>query len=268
MHLNASEHVVRGDSARLQQIFWNLIKNGVKFTPEGGRIDIFTSNSIANGQLLRIEVRDSGIGIEPEALPRIFAPFEQGDRSITHRFGGLGLGLAISRALAKGHGGALTATSAGKDRGSSFIVEIPLTSAPARTPARAQPIAQPAEKRPLLRVLLVEDHADTSWAMTRLLTTLGYEVQRASTVRGALELTDHGQPPIDLLISDLGLPDGSGLELMRQLRQRLATIKGIALSGFGMEQDIQNSKEAGFARHLTKPIDFGKLKAVIREVTA
>jgi PAS domain S-box-containing protein len=268
MHLNASEHTVRGDAARLQQVFWNLIKNAVKFTPAGGRIDINTSNSVANGQLLRVEVRDSGIGIDPDLLSKIFVPFEQGDRSVTHRFGGLGLGLAISRALAKGHGGALTATSEGKDKGATFIVEFPISTAAAKTHVPAQPATVPAERRSSLRVLLVEDHADTSWAMTRLLTTLGYDVQRASTVKAALEMTDDGKPPIDLLISDLGLPDGSGLELMRQLRQRLATIKGIALSGFGMEQDIQNSKDAGFARHLTKPIDFGKLKAVIREVTA
>jgi PAS domain S-box-containing protein len=274
VELNAARHHVRADSARLQQVLWNLIKNAVKFTPEGGTITVRTSNvpaphQGANGaagtaaaERLMIEVRDTGIGIEPHVLPRIFDAFEQGERSITRRFGGLGLGLAISKALIDMQGGRLTADSAGPNKGAVFTVDLATVQAPV---ARAHGAGSSAPAAPAdLHILLVDDHEDTARAMGRLLQRLGYRITTAGSVKTALDA--FGRESIDLVISDIGLPDGSGLELMRQIRQQ-KPVRGIALSGFGMEEDVRKSRDAGFSQHLTKPINFQKLQAVIHEVT-
>lgn len=261
LQLTAQEHFVRADSARLQQIFWNLIKNAIKFTPEGGGISIRTSNEPA--EQLCIEVRDTGIGIEPQMLPEIFNAFEQGERSITRRFGGLGLGLAISKALVDMQGGSLRADSAGRGKGSIFVIQLPVIGPP-QIIAKA-PAPDGNRENVGLRILLVDDHEDTAKAMRRLLEREGHAITLAFNVNDALG--EFGQNDFDLLISDIGLPDGSGLELMRQIRQR-KNVRGIALSGFGMEEDIRKSKEAGFTEHLIKPINFQKLQDVIRDVAA
>ena len=268
--LGAGRHHVRADNARLQQVFWNLIKNAVKFTPEGGTITVRTSNpGGSNGAgrdgtapRLLAEVRDTGIGIEPQVLPRIFDAFEQGERSITRRFGGLGLGLAISKALIDMQGGRLTADSDGRGRGSAFSVDLATVDPPLRRPHGGDGGRNDGAARPSLSILLVDDHEDTARAMGRLLQRLGYQVKTAHTVASALET--FGRDRFDLVISDIGLPDGSGLELMRQIRQG-RDVRGIALSGFGMEEDVRKSKEAGFFEHLTKPVNFQKLDAVIRQ---
>jgi signal transduction histidine kinase/CheY-like chemotaxis protein len=267
LDLSASRHHVRGDTARLQQVFWNLIKNAVKFTPQGGHVTIHSYDDPAG--CMRTQVTDTGIGIEPEAIGRIFDAFEQADRSVTRQFGGLGLGLAITKALVDLHGGKLTASSPGPHRGSTFTLELRPTTAPraAPQPAHAPPAdGQPhPPRRQSIRILLVDDHRDTSRAMARLLVRMGYNVKTADTVRSALAVAN--QHPFDLLISDIGLPDGSGLELMRQLLAQ-RPIKGIALSGFGMEEDVQRSKAAGFYEHLTKPINFNRLETAIAELTS
>jgi len=286
VQLTARRHHARADSARLQQVFWNLVKNAVKFTPEGGTIFVRTAdapadragrNGVGNGagngsaagdgerDRVVVEVRDTGIGIEPQVLPRIFDAFEQGERSITRRFGGLGLGLAISKALIDMQGGRLIADSEGKGRGAVFTVELAAAEAPPRTGQRPAGGAEPATGLQGLNILLVDDHEDTARAMGRLLKRLGYRITTAHTCTDAVAA--FGRDTFDLVISDIGLPDGSGLELMRQLR-RQKKVCGIALSGFGMEEDVRKSKEAGFHEHLTKPINFQKLQQVIREVTA
>jgi two-component system CheB/CheR fusion protein len=231
-----------------------------------------------------IEVSDTGAGIEPELLPRIFDAFEQGEASVTRRFGGLGLGLAISRALVRAHGGTLTASSEGKGRGAVFTLQVPTIHDPIhpqtdsaaagagpvpqsspRTAARTTRQLVPASAK-ALRILLVDDHEDTSRAMARLLEQLGYDVATADSVHAALDASQ--QRPFDLLISDIGLPDGSGLDLMRQLLHRAGRpIKAVALSGFGMDEDIRKSKDAGFAEHLTKPVSFPQLQEVIHRLT-
>ena len=243
----AAPYWVEADVPRLQQVFWNLLKNAIKFTPHGGCVGI---RCRPNEEHVVVEVNDSGIGIEPEALSRIFNAFEQAERSITQQFGGLGLGLAISKALVEMHGGPIEAHSEGRDKGATFRVRLPLT-APA-----GQPDAPPARRAPQravrpLRILLVEDHGVTAKMMRMVLTADGHTVETAGDVATALELA--GQHAFDLLLSDLGLPDGSGHDLMRQLRQRGHKFPGIALSGYGQEEDIQRSREAGFAAHLTKP---------------
>jgi CheY-like chemotaxis protein len=187
---------------------------------------------------------------------------------VTRRFGGLGLGLAISRNLAEAHGGRLKAWSAGKDRGATFRLELPLAPSPSTAPADRQQGAgaeHPAPA-PALRILLVEDNADTRTLMARLLRRRGHHVTDAAGVADALEVVRGGEA-FDLLVSDIGLPDGSGLDLMRALRAA-RPVPGIALSGYGMEEDLRRSREAGFVAHLTKPIDIPALEAVIREVAA
>lgn len=180
---------------------------------------------------------------------------------MTRQFGGLGLGLAISMAITKLYRGTLTARSKGKVKGSTFALRLPLLPAQAAVPAPPKTTHAPAPARAGLRILLVEDHEDTARVMRRLLSSQGYKVQHAVDVTTALKLADENT--FDLLLSDLGLPDGSGLDLMRALRERGMKLPGIALSGYGQEQDMQQSSEAGFAAHLVKPVNLTRLKETI-----
>ncbi len=248
---------VRGDAPRLHQILWNLVKNAVKFTPESGTVRIDLKRQ-GNDGLVR--VADSGIGIDAAMLPKVFDAFEQGDRCITKRFGGLGLGLAISKSLVQMQGGGIDATSDGPGHGATFTVQFPCVDAPSFE-ADVAPDVPPAETAGRKRILFVEDHPDTARLMTRLLRGKGYDVRSAGSMAAAL--SSAREYCFDLLISDLGLPDGSGLELIRQLHQQRGAMKAIALSGYGMQEDIARSREAGFTEHLTKPIDFQKLHDVI-----
>jgi signal transduction histidine kinase len=250
----AEKVALQADPARLQQIFWNLIKNSVKFTPKGGRLEIRTENR--DGEL-RVEVADTGIGIDADTLPKIFNAFEQGERS---QFGGLGLGLAISKALVETHHGELIAESEGRDKGSRFTAIFPLAETTHPTDERAAPSA-PAPRK-AMRVLLVEDHEDTNRSLTQLLRRRGYHVQPAHSVQAALEAAAREQ--FDVLVSDIGLPDGSGIDLMAKLSND-HPIFGIALTGFGMEDDLRKSHEVGFNHHLVKPIDLNRLDALIQQ---
>ena len=257
----AVHHWVSGDPARLQQVFWNLLKNAVKFTPEGGKVEVRTAN--VREDVVRVSVSDTGIGIDADALPKIFNAFEQGDKSITRQVGGLGLGLAITRALVELHGGKISAESEGRYRGATFTVELQTVPAPLTEPEEPAP-AELGLTPTHLRILLVEDHADTARTMTLLLRSLGYRVTTAGSVATALEAA--GAEKFDLLISDVGLPDGTGLDLMQKLLAR-GPMRGIVLSGFGMEEDVKRSLDAGFSLHLTKPIDLQRLEAAIERVT-
>jgi PAS domain S-box-containing protein len=310
--LAARRRHVRADPARLQQIVWNLLKNAIKFTPEAGRITIATTES-SDGQIM-IEVIDTGIGIQPEVLPRIFDAFQQGSGDVTKQFGGLGLGLAITKVLVQLHGGSISAESAGPGRGSRFTVQLPLVAEPSRSSSggggggsgsgsglayssssglahivgsglanvagsagrrevpdyignssglAATAAAAVAAKRERRRILLVEDHEDTAMIMSTVLRHQGHVVRRAASVAAALQAAQ--AEPFDLVISDIGLPDGSGLDLMRQLRLR-QPVRGIALSGFGMEDDVRRSRDAGFDEHLTKPVSLEVLESTLRRV--
>jgi CheY-like chemotaxis protein len=242
----------------LQQIFWNLINNAVKFTPKDGQIQITTSND-ADGQL-QVEIADTGLGIEPESLPKIFDAFEQGNRT---QLGGLGLGLAISKTLVEAHKGAITAESGGRNLGTRFNLNFPTCEKPDRSAAPA--VKRQAAQRQAMRILLVEDHEDTNRSMTSLLRRRGYYVQSAMSVQTALDLG--GKEQFDVLISDLGLPDGSGIDVMQKLKSD-RPVFGIALTGFGMEEDIRKTRDAGFKHHLVKPIDLTKLDLLIQEGAA
>ena len=256
LDLAAQKIHLRADPARLQQIFWNLISNAVKFTPREGQISISTRNHRTDQ--LRVEVADTGPGIEPESLPRVFDAFEQGGRT---ELGGLGLGLAISKTLVEAHDGTITAESAGRDKGATFTLIFPTCE---KMEAQAAPatVSPKTAQRQAMRILLVEDHEDTNRALTNLLRRRGYHVQSASNVQSALDLS--AKEDFDVLISDLGLPDGSGIDLMHTLRSERPVL-GIALTGFGMEEDIRESYEAGFKHHLVKPVDLKKLDSFLQE---
>ena len=301
----AASHQVFADAPRLSQVFWNLLNNAVKFTPDGGRVEVRTRDQDG---LLTIRVADTGAGIEPAELLHIFdafVSFDHGEPSVAAHAGGLGLGLAISRAILELHGGTIRAESAGRGHGATFTVVLPLMTgvpqpaAPAAgaagaatgdgaLPAAAATVSanpaaavagSPAAGTPDddaraaaggLRILLVEDHPDTAAVMADLLGGFGHQVTVAGGVAAALAAAADlanggGRPALDLVISDLGLPDGSGQELMRELSRRYG-LKGIALSGYGMEEDRSKSLQAGFSRHLTKPIHPSALRDVIREV--
>jgi signal transduction histidine kinase/ActR/RegA family two-component response regulator len=256
LNLRANAHYVAADAAKFQQIAWNLLKNAIKFTAENGEIAISSSNP--SPEVLTISVRDTGIGMEPEVMQRIFDPFEQGNRSFERRFGGLGLGLAISKSLAQAHGGTLTAQSDGRDRGSTFLLSMQTTSPVegSAIPGRASAEAS----RQGLRILLVDDHQDTCAALEKLLVRRGHLVAATHNVRSAMEAAVRNR--FDLLISDIALPDGSGMELMIQLHA-ISRIPGIAISGFGNNGDIEKSLQAGFSEHLIKPVKLEKLEAAM-----
>jgi two-component system CheB/CheR fusion protein len=250
---------LKADPARLQQVLWNLLRNAAKFTPERG--DIYVSVSTIDEQRVRIKIRDTGIGIAPDILPRIFDAFEQGDARITRQFGGMGLGLAISKALTEMHGGTIRAESDGRDRGATFTVELPSVSAPKHS--NAAPTKPEGSKENGLRILVVDDHADTTLVMSKLLSTYGHKVRTAGSAADALDLA--GKEPFDVIVSDIGLPDATGYELMRQINSRYS-IKGIAMSGYGLDEDVRKSVEAGFSDHVVKPANIAQLERTIRRV--
>ena len=258
--LEAERHYLHTDAGRLQQILWNVIKNAAKFTESGGKVRIATSND-AGGNVV-ITVTDNGIGMTPETVGRLFKPFEQGEKVISRRYGGLGLGMAISSALAGQLGGELTATSEGLGQGSTFTIIFPSTDS-----APAQPVRDVVRDQSLagIKILLVEDHLDSAQALTQLLSRQGYLVRTANTVAAALDAVS--ERAFDVLICDIGLPDGTGFELIETVRKN-ATTPAIALSGFGMEEDVAQSHLSGFDAHLTKPVNFQNLEAAIRKLTA
>lgn len=258
---SARETRTVGDVVRLQQVLWNVIRNAVKFTPSGGSIWITTENPVPGA--FRISVRDSGIGFNSAEEPQLFQPFEQVGREITRLFGGLGLGLSISRSIVSAHGGRIWGESPGPNKGATFHIEIPL-----RRGSRAAESYELAEAdtgaRRGLNILLVEDHDDTRMLLQMILQQKGHTVEVAATGDAALVLAE--KESFHLVISDLGLPDISGAELMSQLRTRYPKLRGVAVSGYGMEEDVRRSKESGFDHHLTKPVDPARLDRLIGEL--
>jgi hypothetical protein len=257
--LHAKEHWIWADCIRLQQIFWNLINNAVKFTSPGGQIGIQTYND-ERGRFC-FDIADNGIGIEPERLASLFKPFEQADASVSRQFGGLGLGLAISKHLVELHHGKIEAESRGRSFGAMFKVTLDtLPEGVAKTDPRSSAL-QSARKT--LRILLVEDHRDTQRTLSRLLTHFGHEVLTAGNKKRALELLSSGN--IDVLLCDIGLPDGSGYEVVSQAKRK-RPIKAIAITGFGTEEDLRRSNEAGFDSHIVKPVDLHELQTVLDQI--
>jgi signal transduction histidine kinase/CheY-like chemotaxis protein len=264
--LQASRPFVEGDPARLQQVLWNLIKNSVKFTPADGSITVETLNPTP--EEIQIRVIDTGIGIESEKIDKIFNAFEQGQSSITRRFGGLGLGLAISKAMVDAHGGKIRVESEGKDKGTTITLTLKTVAPPIATDngAAAEPPAGVVRKQLASKahhILVVDDHHDTCTGMKMMLERRGYDITVAHSADQAVEKAR--AQDFDLLISDIGLPDRSGYELMRELHS-IKNLRGIAISGFGMENDVNKAHAAGFSEHLTKPINFERLEETIQSL--
>ncbi len=260
LDLQAAEHLVLADPVRLHQVFWNIISNAVKFTPRGGRVVIRSSNN-EEGEFV-LEVTDTGIGFEPEALEHIFDAFAQGDRSITRNFGGLGLGLAITKSLVDAHHGRLEAHSNGRNEGATFKLILGTIAKENNATVTA---GEPSFNKNTLRILVVDDHDDTRRVLGNLLRGKGHEVSTAVNVATALETLSC--KTIDVLLSDIGLPDGTGYQLMEQAKSFQPLI-GIALSGFGMAEDIDRAFEAGFSHHMIKPVNFDQLETVLRRITS
>ena len=216
------------------------------------------------GTGLIVEVSDTGVGIEPDRLPRIFEGFEQGGDVSAARSGGLGLGLTISRSIVEQHGGLLTAASGGTGLGATFTLELPSVGVvPVPAPADGPGLPAVAIPDRALTILLVEDNADTLNSLSQMLTLRGHAVHTAASLASAIRVAS--EVAFDVLISDIELPDGSGLELMGTLRTHRA-VPGIALSGFGSSEDLELSRSAGFAEHLTKPVVFRRLEEAIQQV--
>ncbi len=268
---------ISGDPVRLQQVFWNLLNNAIKFTPHRGWVRISVSNP--RDTMIRVEVRDNGIGLSADEMRMVFDPFKQGDhvKGSTKANGGLGIGLTITRQLVEMHGGNVSVASEGKGKGAVFVVDLPLlplTKAGSPAPNATRVVTRqepppievtPGQPRP--KVLVVEDDEATRTVLSKLMEKRGYKVRTASCLSDArLAAADF---ECDLVLCDLGLPDGTGFELLNQLRQiRRRSLRGIALSGYGAREDIDASRTAGFAAHLVKPVDIQKLDAELLRLSA
>jgi len=251
--------IVQADPARLQQIIWNLLKNAIKFTPRAGEIGI-TMYQPMPGKIA-VDVSDTGIGIPPQALKRIFDAFDQGEEESAQARGGLGLGLAIASSLAQRHGGTLSVRSEGQGKGTTFTLTLDdPAGGDVQAPAPVETPASPSTHRPAT-ILLVEDNGDTAEAMQFLLAEYGYEVDIAENVAAACACIDAKR--YDVLVSDMGLPDGDGIDVLRHYAPAADQI-AVALTGYGMESDVRRCLGAGFAIHLTKPLDIDHLIDVLQ----
>ncbi|MET0152883.1 MAG: ATP-binding protein [Candidatus Binatia bacterium] len=259
LRLNAGDTRIRADQLRLHQILWNVVSNALQNTDTLGSVVVTTSNIDSD---LRIVVRDDGVGIAAEQLEDVFRPFFREDGK---RGEGLGLGLAIVKNLVEAHRGRIHAFSAGKGRGATFAIELPLPESepPAVAPpaTNKQPAVAPSAQR---RVLLVEDHADTREALQMFLEMKGYEVRLAKDARSALEAA---REPVDVVVCDIGLPDESGFDVIRKISAE-RPVKAIALTGYGGPREQRLAIEAGFAAHLTKPVGAEKLAEAIERLFA
>jgi CheY-like chemotaxis protein len=265
--------VVEGDAERLQQVIGNLLTNGIKFTPDGGRVEV----RLAHGDTdVTVQVSDTGEGIDPAFLPHVFERFRQSDASAARRQGGLGLGLAIVSQIVELHGGTVQASSEGKGRGATFTVRLPVATGDTpqrRTPAAATrrsvtPPAQTAERLDGVRVLVVDDNLDGRTLTALLLSQRGATVNAVASAREALRAFQVEAP--DVLVTDIGLPDEDGYMLLRQLRQQqaghAAFIPVIALTGYGGDEHRRRSLAAGFQCHIVKPFEPAELIRAIASV--
>ena len=259
MSLPPEPLLVEADAVRLSQVFSNLINNAVRYTDPGGRIAIAARRD--DGAAV-VTVSDTGIGIAPEALPRVFDMFVQGDVRDRRGQSGLGIGLTLVRSLVEMHGGTVSARSAGTGRGSEFVVRLPL----ARPGARAEPANEAAAKTTIPgvpRVMVVDDNRDAADSLAAVLKMLGAEVRVTHDGPSALDVVGTFRPAAVFL--DLGMPGMDGYQTARQMRERagLHEMKIIALTGWGQESDRRQTEAAGFNQHLVKPADVATLQAVL-----
>lgn len=273
LDLNSAEGTTLGDAGRMQQIVWNLLSNAIRHTPPGGRVTV-TAQQDGSVNLVRVE--DTGVGIPAEHLPFIFEPFRQVDSSTTRAQGGLGLGLALVRRLAEAHGGSAEAKSDGPGLGATFTISLPNcaanvpndASAPAKDDGESADAAYRSSRRRVelatVRVLLVEDDPDSREVVCALLEGAGASVVMAGNAREALSAFD--AQAFDVVVSDVGMAGIDGYEFMRHLRSgsRGQDVPSIALTAYARGEDVERSKQAGYQKHLSKPVDSRKLIEAVK----
>jgi signal transduction histidine kinase len=235
---------VRGDPARLAQVMGNLLHNAAKFTPDAGVVTVYLGQAAGRAEL---RVRDTGVGIAPEQLGKLFEPFAQVEQGLARTGGGLGLGLSLVKGLVEMHGGTVTGASDGLGHGAEFVATLPLVPAAATRPAAK------ARKAPPRSIVIIEDNADAAETLSELLALDGHRVEAASGGRSGIELVQRVRP--DIVFCDIGLPDMSGYEVARALRgdEALRQTRLVALSGYAQPEDRERAREAGFDAHLAKP---------------
>jgi CheY-like chemotaxis protein len=246
---------VHGDGARLVQCISNILANAAKYTDEGGEIRITLRKE---GEFAVLLVRDNGIGISADTLPRVFDLFVQSERTLDRSQGGLGIGLSVVRRLVQMHGGEVIAHSRGLGLGSTFEIRLPCVP----RPASVEPFSQPRPQRHR-RVLVVDDNRDAADSLSMLLQTQGHEVQTAYDGEEALQLATGFRA--DLVLLDIGLPMMNGFEVAKQLRSCGSAARLVALSGYGQPEDVRRSREAGFDGHLVKPVDLESVTDILGE---
>ena len=270
-HYDVNPGMIAGDPARLQQVVWNLLSNAIKFTPRDGQVVVELAR---RDDSVLITVRDTGAGIKPEFITHVFERFRQADASMTRRHGGLGLGLSIVKHLIEQHGGTVRAESAGEGLGSSFVIELPLAKVtPSTRRSRAGLVGTPAPATAELTlldlqgtsVLVVDDDRDARELIARILTDCHATVRIEASAREAFEALRADQP--DLLISDLGMPEVDGFELLSWVRglgrDRGGLTPAIALTAFARSEDRLRALEAGFNSHISKPVEPSELIAAV-----
>ncbi len=251
--------VVNGDPVRLTQVVSNLVGNAARYTPDGGKIKV---SAVREGDHAVLRVRDNGPGISAELLPHVFELFVQGPGTLDRGRGGLGIGLTLVRSLVEMHGGAVSARSEGTEKGSEFIVRLPLLPAGEREVRTVPCAAAPGTGRSL-RILVVEDNKDLARSFADLLSICGHEVRIAYDGPSGIDLASEYLP--DAVFLDIGLPGMDGYEVARRLRQdeRTARIPLFAMSGYGQAEDIRRSQEVGFTEHLLKPVGAERLLGLL-----
>jgi CheY-like chemotaxis protein/two-component sensor histidine kinase len=252
---------VSGDAVRLQQIVWNLLSNAVKFTPNGGRIDIRLEQ---NDNQAQITITDTGKGISPDFLPHIFDSFRQEDASVTRKYGGLGLGMAIVYQLVEAHGGTVTADSLGEGKGATFTVRLPLLAANLEE-IRPNPLQEQLLDLTGIRVLAIDDELDSLELLVVILAQAGAEVMSVASAAEFLIALESFQP--DVVVSDIGMPEIDGYTLLKQVRllspEQGGQVPAIALTAYAGEMDRKQAIAAGFQEHIAKPIEPDRLVATI-----
>jgi CheY-like chemotaxis protein len=251
---------LEADPARLQQVLANLLNNAAKYTEPGGHVHLSAERE---GPDVINRVRDSGIGILPEMLPRIFESFVQGDRSIDRAQGGLGIGLTLAKSLVEMHGGRIEAHSPGVGKGSEFVVRLPVV--PEVKPLEPEAVEKrQAAKIPPMRLLIVDDNPDTVASLAMLMRMYGHDVMTADSGPAGLEAALAHER--DVIMLDIGLPSIDGYEVARRIRAHTAKPVLIAMTGYGQPEDQVKSKEAGFDYHLTKPVDPDRLQDLLAKI--